>query len=76
MKRWNVEIAYRSRAWSSGRFIDVLYEERKIEKHSIEELSELADIIERGPSWDSIVGFVITLADAIPEMTIDKAEKM
>lgn len=42
--------------------------------HDIEELSELEDIVERGPCWDTIFDIKITKQRDPVETTIEEAE--
>lgn len=59
MKRWKVEITYR-------RMLKNVFA-----THLIEELSELEEIVERGPDWNAIVNISIQVNRATdPGLTI------
>ena len=68
MKRWHVTIWYRT---DNGP-VDVL--------HEIEELDELAGIVEIGPMFDTIENIVITLqrssGPGLQKITVEKAREM
>lgn len=64
-RRWYVQIEYRSE--EGGSFVG----------HYIEELDELAQIVEVGPHWDTIIKCVVTLnrrLEDIPRLTKEQAE--
>lgn len=62
--RWEATITYRT-----GRG-DVTV------PHLIEELEELADLVERGPDWDTIVDVRIVKARNVrPAYTVEQAER-
>ena len=59
MKRWGVIILYRT----SG--------EPLAEHHSVEEISEIQEIVERGPDWNAIMNISVQLARVTdPGLTI------
>jgi hypothetical protein len=61
--RWKATIYYRSAALGS---VDV--------EHGIEELSELHEIVERGPDWNTIAAITIHLdRKSDPTLTIEQA---
>ncbi|MBV8664649.1 MAG: hypothetical protein JO107_16290 [Hyphomicrobiales bacterium] len=60
--RWQARITYRSELGS----IDV--------DHAIEELSELHDLVERGPDWNAIVEIKITLDPTRASHPVDTIE--
>jgi hypothetical protein len=60
MKRWSVTITYRTTAGLR----DVL--------HEVEELSEISDLVERGPNWNAIINISVQLSRVTePGFTID-----
>ncbi|MHB9879140.1 hypothetical protein ACSMXM_05700 [Pacificimonas sp. ICDLI1SI03] len=62
LKRWNAEITYRHAAKNETRVT------------SFEELFELHDIIERGPSFYAIENIVIRPSNRCPQETVDMEE--
>lgn len=63
MKRWNATVVYRSQ----NGFVDVEYD--------IEELEEIADLVEAGSDWGTIVHITIKLQLVlVPGLTIEEAE--
>lgn len=64
--RWQASIAYRT---ANGPVYKMA---------SFEELSELEDIIERGPHWDSIIRVIVTLNRAAQDrnLTVEEAEQL
>jgi len=65
-RRWHATATYRSDAGP----VDV--------QHDFDELSDLHDLIERGPHWDTIDQIVIRRGEFIdtPDLTIEEAEKL
>lgn len=63
MKRWHAIVWYRS----ENGLIDV--------HHDFEELDDLHDLIERGPSWEALDRIEIKYARPIPKITIEQAAK-
>lgn len=46
-------------------------------EHSIEELSEIEAIVERGPDWNTIISIVTTLARAeTPGLTVELSDPL
>lgn len=65
MTRWTAIINYRT---NSGT-VDVT--------HDLEELSDLHDVVERGPHWDTIECIVITRGErADVTLTVEKADAL
>lgn len=65
VKRWCAIVTYRS---DNGP-VDV--------QHDIEELDEIADLVEAGPDWGAISSIHITLARPSAEgMTLEEAERV
>ena len=64
--RWKVVATYRS---ENGP-VDI--------QHDIEELDELADLIERGPDWGAIEDIRITLSRTpyLTDLTLEDAERL
>lgn len=63
--RWKAVATYRAEAGP----VDVV--------HEIEELHEIADLIERGPDWNCLIDIRITLARPFVDgMTLEEAEKV
>jgi hypothetical protein len=64
--RWHVVLQYRS---TKACIVDV--------HHDIEELEELASLVERGPDWNCLVDCVVTLNSAIdPDLTVEQAARL
>lgn len=59
--RWTVTIWYRSDAG----LVDV--------RHEIDELGALAEIVERGPSWQALERIEIVYAMSLPPLTLEQA---
>lgn len=64
MKRWNVKIIYRHDGGAKS--VD----------HYIEELDEVAEIVEAGPHWDTIITIAITRYGGDPTLTVERAATM
>lgn len=63
MKRWRATIVYRSEHGP----VDV--------EHEIEELDEIAELVEAGPDWNTIVHINIVLArQLMPGLTVEEAD--
>ena len=63
MKRWLVEVVYRSECGP----MTVL--------HAVEELSEIEELVERGPDWNTIDHVMIRLQrTGTPGMTLEQDE--
>jgi hypothetical protein len=63
--RWHVAIRYRT---DTG-IIDIDYD--------IEELDQLASLVERGPDWNCLVDCVVTLnRSLIPDLTVEQAARL
>lgn len=63
--RWKAEVTYRT---ERGPNLLVTYD--------FEDLSDLEDLVERGPDWNSIVKIEVTLARvSTPGQTIESAER-
>ncbi len=63
--RWRAVITYHSQSGP----VDVT--------HEIEELDEIADLVERGPDWNCIADIRITLSQPIVEgMTLEEADQV
>lgn len=60
MKRWKAVATYNSEAGP----VDI--------EHDIEELDEIADLIERGPDWNSLIDIRITLANRLYDCTVEE----
>lgn len=60
--RWAVAIVYQGDAGP----IDV--------HHAVEELEEIADLVERGPDWNALVEIRITLQRTTGRLTLEQAE--
>lgn len=61
--RWHVEITFRTEAGDN------------LVEHYVEELEEVAPIVERGPDWNTIVDIRIQLAQiSSPDLTVEKSE--
>jgi hypothetical protein len=64
--RWHVVLQYRS---TKAGIVDV--------HHDVEELEELASLVERGPDWNSLIDCVVTLNRAIhPDLTVEQAARL
>lgn len=61
--RWKVTAWYRT---ASG-LVDV--------EHNIEELEDLHDLIERGPSWQALERIEIVYAHPIDKITVEEASE-
>ncbi|MER9768900.1 hypothetical protein NKJ09_22880 [Mesorhizobium sp. M0189] len=62
--RWKAVVTYRSE------------EGKKNVEHFLEELDDLAGLIEQGPDWNTIVACVVTLnrdSSPIPRLTIEQS---
>lgn len=64
MKRWHAVVWY----LSDNGPIDV--------HHDFEELDELHDLIERGPTWEALDRIEIKYARDIPKITVEQAAKL
>lgn len=65
MERWRATIVYRSEHGP----VDV--------EHEIEELDEIAELVEAGPDWNTIVNINIVLErQMIPGLTVEEADKI
>lgn len=63
--RWHVVLQYRTDAG----IVDA--------HHDIEELDQLAGLVERGPDWNCLVDCVVTLNRAIhPDLTVEQAARL
>lgn len=63
--RWHVEIIYRTEAGEN------------VVAHYIEELDEVAEIVERGPDWNTIISISIDLVRVCtPGLTVEKSEQI
>lgn len=63
--RWHVVLRYRTDA----EIVDV--------HHDIEELEELASLIERGPDWNCLVDCVVTFnRTSTPDLTVEQAARL
>jgi hypothetical protein len=63
--RWHVAIRYRTDAGT----IDIDYD--------IEELDQLADLVERGPDWNCLIDCVVTLNRvSTPGLTVEQAARL
>ena len=60
MKRWKAVATYKL---ATGP-VDV--------EHDIEELDEIADLIERGPDWNSLIDIRITLLNRLYDCTVEE----
>jgi len=60
MKRWKAVDTYKL---ATGP-VDV--------EHDIEELDEIADLIERGPDWNSLIDIRITLLNRLYDCTVEE----
>lgn len=65
-KRWRATVFYRS----DNGAVDV--------QHDLEELSEIDEIVERGPHWDTIERVVIERVNHIESeaLTVEQAEQL
>lgn len=64
--RWHVVLQYRS---TKAGIVDV--------HHDIEELEELAGLVERGPDWNCLVDCVVTLnRTSTPDLTVEQAARL
>lgn len=64
-RRWKLSVSYRT---DKG---------QKLEEHLLEELSQVDEIVEKGPHWDTIIDIYITRYEPdFPTLTIEQAEKM
>lgn len=64
-RQWVVTIWYRT----DGGIVDVV--------HDVEELCEVAELVERGPHWDTIDKIEITkLRDRNRELTVEASERL
>lgn len=64
-KRWIAKVTYRSEHGT----VDV--------DHEIEELDEIAEIVERGPDWNTIETIEIQLAEPFPPgLTLEQAASL
>jgi hypothetical protein len=68
MFRWQATVHYRGEADVGA--IDIV--------HDLAEISDLHDLIEHGPHWDTIIRIEIVRADPIddPDLTVDAAERL
>lgn len=64
MKRWLAMVTYRGDHGPN------------VVNHEIEELDDLADLIERGPHWDTIDSILIVKPDADKCLTVEAAAKL
>lgn len=62
--RWHVVVRYRARTG----IIDIDYD--------IEELEQLASLVERGPDWNCLIDCVVTLNRPLtPDLTVEQAAR-
>lgn len=65
MNRWHATIFYRTDAGT----VDV--------EHDLEELSDLHDVVERGPHWDTVEKITVVRSKVhIENLTVEEAEKL
>lgn len=64
LPRWQVRITYRTKKGP----LDI--------DHDVEEISEVHDLVEHGPHWDTIIGVYITRQGPASRLTVEEAEEL